>query len=405
MSESESRGRASGGAAVQPSKKRARTISNLTEKQIQHKREVDRKAQRAFRQRTKDCLANLEEQHARLQETSRETEARLRREMQELHEENQRLLQRLESILDVASGATNRSSVEAAAPDGDGAERRMSTSEAPASSRSCHSSQHGEVNAENSMYTETPNVPPWSAQEARSPSWRNVVLGPSTEAVGMSDPEAIHLSAPVPPETVDPLTRAPALFPGAFIQADRTATPHDLHESYPEPFYPGFEDETSPSHGSNQPQSSGHLEALGTALSGGQTVSTEQGPAAITPCSTSTHDSGFYGRSRSACDVLPLHVLPTCPLDEILLAFLNSRREMLSNGIALEVVIGLGKPTVKALVDPELCDSVDGISHIVSEILSTFPHVDLVEKLAFFYIMHRTMRVGIGRMTKTLKKG
>lgn len=93
--------------AVQPSKKRTRAISTLTEEQRRQKREVDRRAQRAFRQRTKDCISNLEQQHLQLQESSRETESQLRRELQILHDQNQKLVRCLSAIVDAASAASH----------------------------------------------------------------------------------------------------------------------------------------------------------------------------------------------------------------------------------------------------------------------------------------------------------
>jgi exonuclease VII large subunit len=102
------------------SKKRSRTISNLTEEQIRHKRDVDRRAQRASRQRTKDCIARLEQQYLQLQETSRETEAQLRQEIQALHAQNQSLLRCLDSIVDLASTVTREHSSGSVVNDGAG---------------------------------------------------------------------------------------------------------------------------------------------------------------------------------------------------------------------------------------------------------------------------------------------
>ncbi|KAF7557759.1 hypothetical protein G7Z17_g491 [Cylindrodendrum hubeiense] len=88
-----------------PSKKRSRAISNLTEEQIQHKRNVDRRAQRAFRQRTKDSIVNLEQQFSQLQDTANQREQQLLA----AREQNKKLTHHLETILDLVSTALNQS--------------------------------------------------------------------------------------------------------------------------------------------------------------------------------------------------------------------------------------------------------------------------------------------------------
>jgi hypothetical protein len=79
-------------------KKRTRNISELTQEQIQQKRSIDRKAQRAFRQRTKDRITHLEQDLAELEEASRRREKQLQDELKILRENNQLLLRRLEGI-------------------------------------------------------------------------------------------------------------------------------------------------------------------------------------------------------------------------------------------------------------------------------------------------------------------
>jgi predicted metal-dependent hydrolase len=84
--------------------KRARITSNLTDEEIQQKRNVDRKAQRAFRQRTKKCIINLERRLAELEESSSQKETYLQQQLQELQERNNGLVQCLEDINALAGG-------------------------------------------------------------------------------------------------------------------------------------------------------------------------------------------------------------------------------------------------------------------------------------------------------------
>jgi hypothetical protein len=87
-------------------KKRARTVSALTQDQVQHKRIVDRRAQRAFRQRTKDCIANLEQQFAELQETCSQKES----ELQVMRGERLSLMNFVKSIADLTASVVNQMS-------------------------------------------------------------------------------------------------------------------------------------------------------------------------------------------------------------------------------------------------------------------------------------------------------
>lgn len=58
-----------------------------------------------------------------------------------------------------------------------------------------------------------------------------------------------------------------------------------------------------------------------------------------------------------------------------------------------EAVSGTDTMSVKALMHPDQVESAHPIGAIMSRVLITFAHVDMVEKLAFFYLMSRTMRV------------
>jgi hypothetical protein len=124
----------------------------------------------------------------------------------------------------------------------------------------------------------------------------------------------------------------------------------------------------------------------------------------LTPSSTTTDDPLYKGRSNSVppsvSTVLPPHVSPTCPLDQVLHSFLNTRRDMIAQGMPLDTVIGPAKPTVKALLNTELTGSVHPLSGVMSDVLSTFPSVAQPEKLAFFYLMYHMMRVRNSQDTK-----
>jgi hypothetical protein len=92
--------------------------------------------------------------------------------------------------------------------------------------------------------------------------------------------------------------------------------------------------------------------------------------------------------------VLPVHVAATCPLDQILIGFFRSNRELCSGDTVPETVIGPQKASVKALINTDLSTSVHPLSKVMSEVMSTYPYVGKPEQMALFYLMHQTMRVG-----------
>lgn len=92
--------------------------------------------------------------------------------------------------------------------------------------------------------------------------------------------------------------------------------------------------------------------------------------------------------------VLPKHTCATCPLDQILLDFIASRQSMLARGISPATVLGPEQLCPRDLLEPRTVDSTShAISRVMADVLATFPHVNLPEKLAFMYLMHLTTRV------------
>ncbi|KAJ5753584.1 Polyketide synthase enoylreductase [Penicillium nucicola] len=78
--------------------------------------------------------------------------------------------------------------------------------------------------------------------------------------------------------------------------------------------------------------------------------------------------------------------------DQILLDFIISRRSMLARGVPLADVLGAEQICPSDLLNPTAAPSSHAISRIMAEVLTTFPHVNMPEKLAFMYLMHHTTR-------------
>ena len=93
-------------------RKRSRNVSDLTEEQIQQKRRIDRKAQRAFRQRTRDRISDLQREVEELQRSSIRDSALFQQEIQSLREQNTALTNRLASIAELAIGSAPATDVD-----------------------------------------------------------------------------------------------------------------------------------------------------------------------------------------------------------------------------------------------------------------------------------------------------
>ncbi|KAJ5958506.1 uncharacterized protein N7479_005656 [Penicillium vulpinum] len=78
--------------------------------------------------------------------------------------------------------------------------------------------------------------------------------------------------------------------------------------------------------------------------------------------------------------------------DQILLDFIASRRSMLARGISPDIVLGPEHLSPRELLDPTIDSTSHPISRVMADVLTTFPHVKLPEKLAFMYLMHLTTR-------------
>jgi hypothetical protein len=109
-----------------------------------------------------------------------------------------------------------------------------------------------------------------------------------------------------------------------------------------------------------------------------------------------THTSPYSDHTRISCGIssfLPQHSPITCPLDQILLDFLSSRRAMAASGVSMETILGPKHPSVAAILNPDLAPAAHPVSRVMAEILATFPGVAVPEIISFMYLMHRTMRV------------
>lgn len=115
------------------------------------------------------------------------------------------------------------------------------------------------------------------------------------------------------------------------------------------------------------------------------------------PGSSAPTDISFYSDhnnlSGGITSLLPRHSPVTCPLDQILLDFLSSRRAMASSGVPIDLILGPKDPSVAAVLNPDLAPTAHPVSRVMAEVVRTFPGVAVPEVISFMYLMHRTMRV------------
>ncbi|CRL29856.1 Protein of unknown function DUF3425 [Penicillium camemberti] len=255
-----------------------RTVTGLTASQIQHKRDLDRKAQRALRQRTKLRIQELENDIARFRASFSQREQTMIDEIQLLRDQNRKLKCSLENI-------------------------------------------------------------------------RKYALG---ELLGLDEtsPPQDTFDGEIADKEIEQFTTR-SLQPGdtlgtQSIPADQPLQPdHDVYFSVNQPMGPN---NSTPMHGHEPDRPT--LPPISGAFAG---LVTEN--------------------------------------DQILLDFIASRQSMLARGISPATVLGPEQLCPRDLLEPRAVDSTShAISRVMAEVLTTFPHVNLPEKLAFMYLMHLTTR-------------
>ncbi|KAJ5135446.1 uncharacterized protein N7515_004724 [Penicillium bovifimosum] len=90
----------------------------------------------------------------------------------------------------------------------------------------------------------------------------------------------------------------------------------------------------------------------------------------------------------------PIQNLPaTCPMDTILLEFLQSRQRDAAQGIPRQKLAGPPYPSVSSLLNPEKSVYSHPVSKVFTDILRTFPDIStLPEQVAVLYVMFLLMR-------------
>ncbi|PLB50100.1 hypothetical protein P170DRAFT_473675 [Aspergillus steynii IBT 23096] len=372
-------------------RRKPRTVSSLTAQQIQHKRDLDRKAQRELRQRARSRVLDLEQDLARAKASSSERERSMMDEIQNLREENRRLRDCLESI-------------------GQFALNGLSTEE---SAQPMHERRSPDLVAMDDATHEPDNGP--LQDDASTLSNGPVDIGPGT--TGSTGNAVNNENTGAPGTTGTPITMA--------IPGNTRSTNHlgqdFTHNSHHQD---AFRWSTNPQEESRQVlPDSYHDNTVSTgvelpspdseSLAGQSIVDRPRQPDHYLDCTSHTQEcivapstttvvtpaSSIAANtliqpptSTTIASILPKHRSATCPLDQILLDFASSRRSLAAKGFPIDVVVGPSQPCLQAVVNRLSTGEVHATSRVLAEVLATFSHVALPEKLAFMFVMFRTMR-------------
>ncbi|RDW88191.1 hypothetical protein BP6252_00223 [Coleophoma cylindrospora] len=112
----------------------------------------------------------------------------------------------------------------------------------------------------------------------------------------------------------------------------------------------------------------------------------------------STSQNHHYNAPAQASERAPYEApvrncQPTCPLDSILLDFLQERQQQAADGVETPKLVGPAYPSVSSLLNPSRSALSHPLSKVFTDILGTFPDLStLPEKVAVLYIMFLIMR-------------
>ena len=359
---------------------RRRKVADLNEEQRERKRNTDRQAQQAFRERTKAQIQDLEDELESMRQHSTENEEIWRAENARLRDKVRQLTRRLEHIQRLANGRLD-SQPEASSPARTSPKDPQRTIPRP-------SDQQGSASPESTIVV----------REAISPAQSlNHDLRDSIEPL-LAPPETANNAKSQMLVADDGL--------GHDIIEDSLRNATSTHQ---EPTGNPFGSATAPTipHMGN-PSGEHGQDVL---MSSYETISADR------IASTPSHDLWMHQASSSAHTMSPPFVqhspqyrrevhevvcehFRTCPFDHILLDLVDARRALLSSGSRLEEAIGPAQADVAGLFQASKLLKSHQISRILVEMMHTFAHVNLPERAAFMYKIHKTLRVRMAQVRR-----
>ncbi|OWY52750.1 hypothetical protein AA0117_g10758 [Alternaria alternata] len=336
----------------QPNKKRrtgpnSRGVANLTPEQLARKRANDREAQRAIRERTKNQIDRLNQRIRDLesQQPYHDLQVVLR-EKEAVQAENADIRKRLESVLSIIQPIVRATGELAAA-----AERsplpihphqQRDAPVQPAEPRQFHIASH----------------------ELSTASPQNGVHSPSVTEGGRA-------------------WLYPSDAPNSHLRRYSNGSPG-----------PHFEQSRTPHLQTEMPFD----ERLGVdfILDNGQRRAVDPNlppPQQPRPSNVSSSQHAMYAPSMVAHLTLPRNLPATCPLDVILLDFLQDRQNRAAEGVPMKTLVGPQYPNFTSLAYPDRVVDAHPLSKLFTDILRTFPDIcGRPEQVAIVFIMFLVMR-------------
>ncbi|EOA87249.1 uncharacterized protein SETTUDRAFT_41623 [Exserohilum turcica Et28A] len=111
------------------------------------------------------------------------------------------------------------------------------------------------------------------------------------------------------------------------------------------------------------------------------------------PSNVSTSQHAQYAPSLVAHLTLPRNLPATCPLDVILLDFLQDRQNRAAEGVPIKTLVGPHYPNFTSLAYPDRAVESHPLSKLFTDILRTFPDIcGRPEQVAIVFIMFLIMR-------------
>lgn len=116
-------------------------------------------------------------------------------------------------------------------------------------------------------------------------------------------------------------------------------------------------------------------------------------PQQMPPSNVCSNGQGQYAPDLVPYLTLPRNIAPTCPLDVILLEFLQDQQTRAAEGVPVQTLVGPLYPNFTSLVYPDRIVEAHPLSKLFTDILRTFPDIcGWPEQVAIVYIMFLVMR-------------
>ncbi|EUC43618.1 hypothetical protein COCMIDRAFT_27947 [Bipolaris oryzae ATCC 44560] len=355
------------GDGGQPSKKRrtgpnSRGVANLTPEQLARKRANDREAQRAIRERTKNQIDALNQRIRDLESQQPYSDLQVvLREKEAIQAENADIKKRLESVLSIiqpivrATGGLN----ELAAA----AERSPLSPIQPPQQQQQQQQQQQHQNQSHHLQQR-------DARQLHAP------IASASPHNGVPSPGVHDANA--------------AIGTGAWLYPNDAPTSHLRRYSSDSPG-PQF-------HQARINTDMPFDERLGVdfLLDNGQRRAVDPNlppPHQMRPSNVSTSQHAQYAPNMVAHLTLPRNLPATCPLDVILLDFLQDRQNRAAEGVPVKTLVGPHYPNFTSLAYPDRAVESHPLSKLFTDILRTFPDIcGRPEQVAIVFIMFLIMR-------------